>query len=206
MLRDIPLREQIHFAAQERVVIGRQYARLRGFLPDDQGIYGLQIHVQWRRRGGVDALHHGLIAQVAEQHKALRLVPIEHLRAVDSSLLQQGGDFHKGRAVFFVQRRVHHDQSGAIGAVRAVQAQITPETGIGGRQAQAVRLQAKARLHRLQPSRKRLFTLGIGPLHWLQLVRHGGFRAVLGWHVVLKNHSRRVCAANERKRVSRAHG
>ena len=131
VLRDIPLRKQIHFAAQERVVIGRQYARLRGFLPGDQGIHRLQIHVQWRRRGGVDALHHGLIAQVGEQHKALRLVPIEHLGAVDASLLQQSRDFDKWRAVFFVRRRVHHDQSGAVRVVCAVQAQITPETGIG---------------------------------------------------------------------------
>ena len=119
-----------------------------------------------------------MIAQVGEQQKTLRLVPIEYLRAADARLLQEIGNFDKRCTVFFVRWCIHHDHTGPVSTVAAVQAQITPETGIDRRQAQALGLQAEALLDRLQPDSKRMPPHGIGPVHCLQ---HSGCDAIRAW-------------------------
>ena len=75
----------------------------------------------------VDDVHHGLRANVVEQHEALRLVPRQDAWGIQAGVEHQAGDAHKGFAVFFVGRGVH-DDARALGRVNA---EIAPKAGIG---------------------------------------------------------------------------
>ena len=149
------------------MVVGRQHAGARGFLPHDQGVNRLQIQVQRWRGSRVDDLHHGACTQVVEQQEALGLMPVQHLGGADASVVQQLRDLHKGRAVFLVRWRVHDDQAVAVRAACGVNAQIAAKAGVGRGQTQALRPQCKARLHAGQPGLKLGLALGVGPQHRL---------------------------------------
>ena len=140
VLRQVPIWKQTELSLQQRLIVGRQYARSGRQLPCNERIDGLHVkRVIGLRLVRVDSRHHGAIAQVCEQHEALRRVPCQNLRGFQTGLFHELGDFDKGFTIFFVGRRVHHDQAGTR---NRVDTQITPETGIGRRNSQACRHQA----------------------------------------------------------------
>ena len=80
VLDQIPLGEQFHLAAQQGFVVRRQHPRLGGQLPGQQRVHRLHVQAQIGLRVvAVDDLHHGLPAQVGQQHEALWLVPSQYL-------------------------------------------------------------------------------------------------------------------------------
>ena len=75
----------------------------------------------------VNGSHHGLVAQVGEQHEALRCVPRQNLWRFQTRRLHELGHFDEGFTIFFVWRRIHHDQTGAL---LIVHPQIPSKAGI----------------------------------------------------------------------------
>ena len=137
VLADIPLGKQCQLARQQRVVVRRQHARFGGELPLHQHVDGLHIKIKMRRRGlhaGIDSggwrdhVHHGLCAQVGQQHEAQRRIPGQHARRFEAGVRHQAGHLDERRAVFLRGRRVHDDEALAA---RGVHTEIAAKAGIG---------------------------------------------------------------------------
>ena len=161
VLAQIPVREQRQFAAQQGFVIGGQHARLRGLLPVEQHVGGLQIPAQ-RGLGvfGGEQLDQRGAAQIAQQHEAAGFVPGQDVWHVQAGSCHQRLHLHKGAAVFLVGRRIHHD---AAGAGRAVDAQVAAKAGVGRGRAQAGGQQLVALHQRRKPLFERGLPGRIGP-------------------------------------------
>ena len=106
--------------------------------------------------------HHGVVAQIAEQHKALGLVPSQNFRHSQARSTKEAGNAYKRLGVFLRGRRIHDDAAATSGAVYA---QVTPKRGISRGDAQAVWQQAMCGRDRQQPSMKSRLALGILPNH-----------------------------------------
>ena len=115
---------------------------------------------QRRLTAQVHALQQGFGTQIAQQQKAVALLPGQYLGHAQAGLLQQLVHFYEGLAVFLVGRRVHDHQT----ALRAVDTQIASKAGIGRGQAHAVRLQVQIGWQPGQPSRKLRLALRVGPV------------------------------------------
>ena len=168
MAGDVPVWKESQFARQQRIVIGRQHVGARGQLPADQRVHRIHVHLVDRRASGregvqrgllLDHLHHGLCAQVAQQHEAMRLVPGQHARCVQPGPGHQFGYLDEGRAVFERRRCVHDDAA----ASALADAQVTPEAGVSGCQMQCGRIQLEARAGGSQPLRKGSGSCRVGP-------------------------------------------
>ena len=94
-------------------------------MPLHQYVHRLQVQGQWGR-SGVDYLHHGLVAQVGQQHETMRLIPGQNLGRLQASGLHQLCDMHKRLAVFLVGRGIHDDAA----ALCAVHAQVASKASI----------------------------------------------------------------------------
>ena len=159
VLGDVPVGKELQLARQQSVVVSRQYAGARRELPGNQRVHRVHVKLVNRRahRGKrvqrrllLDELHHGLRAQVAEQHEALRFVPGQHARRVQPGFGHQRSDFDEGRAVFERRWRVHDDAT-ARSPVNAINAKVAPETGICRGQAQRGRVELAGRAGDAQP-------------------------------------------------------
>ena len=137
MLSNIPVGEKRQLTRQQRVVIGRQYIGFGRQLPAHQridrlhvkrmvGLSGLCDGVHSRRRR--NDLHHGLCAQIAQQHETCGLVPGQHAGCGQARGGHQAGHFHKRVAVFLVRWGVHDDAAAASGFVDS---EIAPKAGVG---------------------------------------------------------------------------
>ena len=81
VLPEVPVGEELQFAAQHGLVVGRQHAGAAGLLPGQQGGQGVAVEVcVGLGLRGVDDVQHGLRAQVVEQQEAVGPVPVKHLR------------------------------------------------------------------------------------------------------------------------------
>ena len=148
VLDQIPLGEQLHLAAQQRLVIRWQHTGFGGQLPGQQCVHRLHVQVKiGLRLLAVDDLHHGLPAQIGQQHEALGLVPGQHLGCVHTGIHHHLGHFGKRPAVLFVGRCVH-DDAAALGGINA---EIAPETGVGRGQSQRLNGQLVGGRHADQP-------------------------------------------------------
>ncbi len=162
VLLQVPVGKQLQLPAQQGFVVRRQHAGLGRQLPGQQGVERLHVApVVGLRVVGVDPIQHGLVAQVAQQHEALRFVPGQHLGYQQTGFAHERGHVHEGLAVFVRGRRVHHDE--AVPGLR-VDAQVAPEAGVGGGGAKGRGQQTQPPGERAQPVRKSGFPLGIGPL------------------------------------------
>ena len=129
MLRKVPVWKQAQLSVQQSFIVGRQDTRFRRQLPRYQSIDSLHVkRMVGLRIFDVNGGHHGLVAQVSEQHETLRFLPCQNLGGFEACQLHEFGNFDKGFTVFFVGRCVHDNQAGAR---LCVNAQITPEAGIG---------------------------------------------------------------------------
>ena len=156
----VPLGEQSQFAVQQGLVVERQHIRFGGSLPGHQGVHRLQVQPQiGLRLGRVDGLHHGLGAQVAQQHEALGLVPGQHLGHQQAGFVHQLRHFDKRAAIFFVRRGVHDDA--ATG--HAVNTQVAPETCVGRGDTKRAGVQALGRGQRCQPLAECRFAQWVRP-------------------------------------------
>ena len=169
-----PFREQREFAAQQRVVIGRQTARVDALLP---------VHQRGRRRthqaidaGGVGR-GHGLLqlgevepgAEVTQQQESMGGILRQHLRGVQSGRGDQAGHVHEGTNVFVVGRRIHHDAA----AARPVDAQVAAKARIAGGRAQGGRQQTVGCRERCQPALEGVAAVVVCPDHGLRGVVAG---------------------------------
>lgn len=161
VLRQVPVGKELQLAAQQGVVVGRQHTGFGGQLPGQQRVQRLHVaRVVGLRPLGVDAVEHGLVAEVAQQHEALRFVPSQDLGHQQAGLAQQTGHVHEGLAVLLRRWRVHHDQAAA--GLR-VQAQVAAKARVGRGGAQGAGQQAQAGGQRLYPGVKGGFPNRIGP-------------------------------------------
>ena len=110
MLGEVPIGEQRQLAMQQSGVIGGQHAGATALLQRQQRVDGPQIKALVSLRViTVDHLHHGVCANVVQQHEALRFVPGQDAGSVQTCVLHQTRNAHKGFTVFFVGRRIHDD-------------------------------------------------------------------------------------------------
>ncbi len=132
---DIPVGKELHLAPQQRFVVGRQLARLRGELPADQGLGG--VAEKPRRVLRVELVQVGARAEVGEEEEALRQILREDLGGVHAGLAQQACHVHEGPAILLVRRRGHRDDRAALGIAHAEVAAEARVLGSGG-QAEAI--------------------------------------------------------------------
>ena len=85
---------------------------------------------------GVELFHHGLCAQVRQQHEAMGLVPGQNLRHVAGRPAAGGPAPARRAAVFLVGQLRPSPMHAAPGRACGVDAQVAPETRIGRGQAQ----------------------------------------------------------------------
>ena len=166
VLGEVPVGEQVQFALKQGLVVRRQLSSFGGQLPAQQLVSGLLVQGQLVLRAlGVDGRHHGAVAQVAEQHEPVGLVPSQHLGGVQPGVMHEAGHMHKGLTVFLVRRRVH-DDAGA--GVLRFDAQVAAKAGICRGNAHAGWVQTVLRRDVLKPGFKALLALRIGPAHTLR--------------------------------------
>ena len=161
VLLQVPVGEQLQLAPQQGFVVGGEHTGPRVQLPYQQRIEGLHVaSMVGLRVAGIDAVQHGLVAQICKQHETLRLVPGQHLGDQQSGLAHEAGHLYKRLAVLMRRGRVHHDQ--AVTRLR-IDAQVAAKTRVGRRRAQGRRQQGKSFLQRRQPLLERGLPRGIGP-------------------------------------------
>ena len=132
MAVQVPVRKKFKLALEQGAVIRRQHAGTRSFLPVHQRVHGLQVQAQVGLRVfALDDLHHGVRAQVAQQHEAVRGIPVQHLGHAQLGIGHQTGHLYKGQRVLFVRRRVHDDAAAhAVGELR-FHPKVAAKAGIG---------------------------------------------------------------------------
>ncbi len=171
VLLEVPVGEQLQFAPEQGVVVGRQHAGARGELPGQQGVERLQVA---RVVGGgvlrLDLFHHGLLPQIGQQHEALGLIPGQDVGHQQAGLVHESRHLHEGAAVLALGRRVHDD---AAVARHGVDAQVAAETRVGRGRAQAVGPQALRAHQGLQPDVEGGLALGVGPQDGVGFRGHG---------------------------------
>ncbi|MCY1423169.1 hypothetical protein D9M71_388760 [compost metagenome] len=155
----VPLGEQLQFAAQQGLVVGRQAVGHRHLLEGHQGVQ--RRLEEFLGIGAGEHVQVGLAAKIGQQQEALLDVLGENPRHMHPGLGQQSGDLDEGPAVFLRRRRVHDDQR----ALARLPAEITAETGVaagGGQCGGRYRTPAFAGEHgrqtRVQPAIQLLVT------------------------------------------------
>ena len=126
MFGDIPLGEQVQFAAQQRFVVERKFILFRGELYFDECISSGAVE-----SGGVfcsQRLQIGDIAQVGQQQEALRQILRVDMWHVGSCVFKQLAHMDKGFAVFVLRRGIHYDLGRPVGEGGA---EVSTEAGIG---------------------------------------------------------------------------
>ncbi|OQC12356.1 MAG: hypothetical protein BWX79_01168 [Alphaproteobacteria bacterium ADurb.Bin100] len=162
VLREVPVGKQRQLPAQQRLVVRRQYAGAGGALPGDQRVRGLRVPgCVGLRAVRIDHAHHRLCAQVAEQHEALRLVPGQDARHLESGGFHQPAHVHERRAVFLRGWRVHDDATAR--SAYPVHPEVAPKARIGRGHAHRIGHQPVHRGLARQPRMKGPGACGIGP-------------------------------------------
>jgi len=160
VLHQVPVGKQRQLAAQQRLIVRWQNTGTRRQLPADQCVHRLQVQGQvgWRL-ARIEHLHHGLVTQIGQQHKTLRLVPGQYLGHQQAGLLHQRSHLDKGFAVLAIRRRVHDDAR----TWRTVDAEIASEAGVCAGQPKRVRDQLVARGELAQPVVEQALARRVGP-------------------------------------------
>ncbi|SFF38863.1 LPS assembly outer membrane protein LptD (organic solvent tolerance protein OstA) [Fontimonas thermophila] len=125
MTADVPVREQIQFALEQRGVVGRQHTGAGGALPADQG----RDRIAHQRIGIVliEHLQKRLLAEIGEKQIAAHAVLGENPRRIQAGGMQKTGDGDERRKRLTLRRRIHDDPA----TDPVADAEITAETGIG---------------------------------------------------------------------------
>ena len=148
MARYVPVREELHLAPEERLVVRRQLCSPGSELPADQRVGGIREE----RSGiaGIELLQVRARAQIGEQEKTLAQVLRMHLRRVHAGVAQQRRDVHERSAILLFRRRVHRDVARAVverGAEVAAKACVFGRRR--QREARAAELRRKPALQRI---------------------------------------------------------
>jgi len=160
------------------MVVFGQRALARGELPQDEGINGFfkkrlclgiwlaqcdgrqgwgqhGLSAMWVGLG--EGLHHGVGAQVFQEHKALSGGVLQNLWGFEPGLVHEGGHVHKPSGVLKFWGGIHDDQGGMSG-VLAQDPCVAPETRVRRGQAKGIDAQLVLVHEWVEPLEKGVFT------------------------------------------------
>ena len=150
---DAPDGEQVELAPQQRVVVGRQLARVAARLPLDQrGDRVAHQRIGFACRRLAQRVEVEPAAEVGEQQEAALDVGLEHARRVQRSAFEQRGDVDERAHVFLRRRGVHDDERRVV----RVDPEVTPKAGVAGGRAQGRRPQSVTCRDAVEPLFERL--------------------------------------------------
>ena len=122
---DVPLGKEGELAAQERLVVLRQNARLARALPAHQR--GSGVAEELAHVAVVQCRDVGRRAEVAHEEESLPEVVGEDPRGIEARRAQQLRDVDEGARILALGRRIHRDQ----GAPVEEHSEIAPEARVG---------------------------------------------------------------------------